>query len=200
MKKTTFLLSTALLAPSVLFAQPPEIQESIHVVRQKNRTALPAEACDWALPFLGGKELINSSRSDLYSIQTKKTNASTLKGDIKKVGSWLGCLADYTLEYERVDVQTADFGEIWQMTLNGKEYTVTGTNRLRTNPNLPPYGFPVPYTGMFLVTSTGTVHKSFADTWPAVVVVGSFSCNVLSDLAQTGSFEDLGTCTISLYE
>jgi hypothetical protein len=199
MKKLTCLLGAMLLVPSVIFAQAPTLQESIHVVRQQNRNAVPAETCDWALPLLGGQELISSFHSDLYSVHTKKTNASTLKDDIKKVGSLLGCTADFTLEYERVEYLTADFGEIWQMELNGKEYTVTGSNRMRTGPTNPPYGFPSPFTGMFIGTSTGTVHKSFADYWPPVVV-GSFSCNFLSDPSQVGAFEELATCTISLYE
>lgn len=199
MRRHNCLIGLAFLAPSVLFAQAPAIQESIHVVRQQNRTAVPAEACNWAIPFLGGQALISSFLSDLYTVHTKKTDGSTLKDDVKKVGWSLGCTAEFTLEYERVDYLTADFGEIWQVELNGTEYTITGSNRMRTDPTSPPYGFPSPLTGMFIGTSTGTVHKSFSDYWPPVVV-GSFSCNFLTDPSQSGGFEELATCTISLYE
>jgi len=94
---------------------------------------------------------------------------------------------------------SADFGAIWQMTLNGVDYTVTGSNRLGTDPFSFPYGFPIPNSGMVLGTGTGTVHKPFFTNWPAVVV-GPFSCTWLCDQLQDGSFDDVATCTISLYE
>jgi hypothetical protein len=198
MKKCYVLPCVILLVPGVLLAQAPELEESIYVVRQQNRVAVPASACDWALPFLGGQPLYSSNSSELYSVLTKNKNGSLMKTKAK-VGTLLGCTAAPTVEYERVETPTADFGKVWQMTLNGKDYTVGGSDRLRTNPLVYPYGFPVPFTGMVLGTSTGTVAKSFLTNWPPVVV-GSVSCTWLSDPSQDNSFDEVATCTISLYE
>ncbi len=198
MKKISLLLSTSLLGSSMLLAEAPELEETIYVVRQENRTAVPAEICGPALPLLGGQGLYSSFRSDLYSVLTKNKNGSLIKTK-HKVGTLLGCTADPTEENERVEVKTLDFGVIWQMTLNGKDYSITGSNRLRTNPFSFPYGFPVPYSEMVLGTSTGTVYKSFFTTLPPVVV-GSVSCTWLSDPSSVGNFDEVATCTISLYE
>lgn len=197
MKKFSLLLTPLFLMPSAILAQTPELEETIYVVRQQNRTAVPAEYCDWALPLLGGQPLYSSNTSELYSVLTKNKNGSLIKVK-EKVGGLLGCTAYFTPAFER-GYPTADLGEIWQMTLNGKDYTVTGSNRLRTDPFNEPFGFPVPDSGMVLGTSTGTVHKSFATTLPPVVV-GSFSCTWLADDQQVGGYEDVATCTISLYE
>jgi hypothetical protein len=198
MKKFSLLLTTFFLMPGILLAQPPELKETIYVVRQQNKTAVPPDACAWALPILGGQPLYSSNISELYSVLTKNKNGSLIK--IKqKVGTLLGCTAYFTPALER-GYPTADLGEIWQMTLNGRDYTVTGSNRIRTDPFNPPFGFPVPDSGMTLGTSTGTVHKSFFTTPLPPVVVGSFSCTWLSDPSESGSYEDVTTCTISLYE
>ena len=198
MRKVYFLPAAILLLPNMLLAQAPIPEEKIYIVRQQNKIAVPASTCDWALPFLGGQDLFSSNSSEWYSVLTKNKNGLILKTKAK-VGTLLGCTADPTEERERVNVPTADYGEIWQMTLDGKDYTVTGSNRLRTNPWIHPYGFPIPNTGMVLGTSTGTVHKSFITDWPPVVV-GSLSCTWLGDPIQDNSYEDVGTCTISLYE
>ena len=198
MKNIGYILFFICLLPGTLFAQAPELEETIYVVRQQNRTEMPFDACDPALPFLGTQPRISAVRSDLYSVHTKKTNGSVLKDDLKKVGTVFGCTVDWTPETER-GFPTADFGQVWQMTLNGKEYTVTGSLRLRTDPANPPFGFPIPNTGMVLLTSTGTVHKSFATDWPPVVV-GTMSGNFLSDPLAIGGYDELAIFTISLYE
>lgn len=197
MKKFNLLLIPLYLISSAVLAQAPMPEETIYVVRLQNRTEIPAELCDAALPLLGGQPLFLSFSSDLYSILTKNKNGSLMK--IKqKVGTLVGCWAEPTLGLER-GIPTLDFGSVNQMTLNGSEYTITGSQRLRTDPFSPPYGFPVPNTGMSLGTSTGTVYKSFFTTLPPVVV-GSLSCTWLSDPSQSGTYEELATCTISLYE
>ena len=197
MKKFSLFLTAFFLMPGILLAQPPVLTETIYVVRQQNKTAVPPDACEWALPILGGQPLYSSNSSELYSILTKNKNGSLIKVK-EKVGTLLGCTAYPTPELER-GFPTADFGEIWQMTLNGKDYTITGSNRLRTDPFNEPFGFPVPYSGMSLGTSTGTVHRSFFTTLPPVVV-GSLSCTWLADPQQIGGYEDVANCTISLYE
>lgn len=197
MKKFRLLLIPLYLISGAVLAQAPAPEESIYVVRQQNRMAIPAEICEAALPLLGGQPLYSSSSSELYSILTKNKNGSLTK--IKqKVGTLIGCWAFPTPELER-GYPTADFGAAWQMNLNGTDYTITGSNRLRTDPFNPPFGFPVPNTGMSLGTSTGTVYKSFFTTLPPVVV-GSFSCTWLGDPTQSGTYEEVATCTISLYE
>jgi len=197
MNKVTLFLIPLASVSAVALAQLPALEESIYVVRQQNRIAIPAELCDGALPLLGGQPLYSSNSSELYSILTKNKNGSLMK--IKqKVGTLIGCWGYPTPELER-GYPTADFGAVWQMTLNGTDYTITGSNRLRTDPFNPPFGFPVPNTGMSLGTSTGTVYKSFFTTLPPVVV-GSLSCTWLSDPSQSGTYEEVATCTISLYE
>ena len=59
------------LLPNVLHAQTTELEESIFIVAQENRMALPSEACDWALVFLGGQPLVSAAHSDLYSVKVK---------------------------------------------------------------------------------------------------------------------------------
>jgi len=197
MKKLNLLLTPLFLISGAVLAQAPAPEETIYVVRQQNRTALPSELCEPALPLLGGQPLYSSSSSELYSILTKNKNGSLIK--IKqKIGTLIGCWAFPTPELER-GYPTADFGAVWQMTLNGNDYTITGSNRLRTDPLNPPFGFPVPNTGMSLGTSTGTVFTSFFSPVPPVVV-GSFSCTWLGDPTQSGTYEAVATCTISLYE
>lgn len=199
MNKFNLLLAPVLLAPGILLAQAPALEESIYVVRTQNKIAVPGEVCAPLLPLLGGGALYSSNTSDLYSVLTKNKNGS-FKKTKQKVGTILGCNSELTPEWERVVFQTGDFGSVWQMSLNGKDYTITGASRLRTNPFISPYGFPVPNSGMVLGGSTGTIHKSFAETWPDIVTVGSFSCTWLGDPNQVGGFDDLATCTISLYE
>jgi hypothetical protein len=199
MKQHIFLIVSMVLLPNVLHAQTTELEESIFIVAQENRMALPPEACDWALVFLGGQPLISAAHSDLYSVKVK--NDGSVVRSKTPVGELVGCTADFTLEYERVIFPTADLGEVWQMTLHGTDYTVGGSNRFRTDPFSYPYGFPVPNTGMWLGTGTGTIHKSFETDWPPVVV-GSFSTNyVFSESSTVGFNPDLSSIiTIRLYE
>ena len=198
MKRISSLLVIISLCPFQVFAQ--DFKETIYVVSQVNRTELPLESCNWALPLLGGQPLISAARSELYSVSNKHKKGF-IKNPKRQVGTLEGCTAEGTLEYERVDFPTADLGEIWRLTLHGEQYTVTGSNRFRTNPFDYPNGFPVPNTGMFLGTGTGTVHKPFATHWPPVVV-GSFSTNyVLSSSPADGIRQDLSSIiTIRLYE
>ena len=198
MKKVSSFLVVVFLYPCLAF--PQELIESIYVVAQENRTALPPERCNWALKFLGGMPLLSSTRSDLYSLKIKDKDGSVTKSK-KPVGVLVGCTSEGIPEYERVDYLTLGLGEIWKMHLHGKNYTVTGSNRLRTNPFVSPYGFPVPNTGMFLATGTGTIHKPFETHWPRVVV-GSFSTNyVYSEGPAEGFNPDLlSIVTIRLYE
>ena len=199
MKKASFLIVTIVFLPNALQAQTVELEESIFIVAQENRVALPAEACDWALELLGGQPLISAAHSDLYSVKVK--NDGSVVRSKTPVGELVGCTGDPTLEYERVIFPTADLGEVWQMTLHGTDYTITGSNRFRTNPGAYPYGFPVPYTGTWLGTGTGTIHKSFETDWPPVIV-GSFSTNyIYSDSSTDGFNPDLASIlTIRLYE
>lgn len=198
MKKFSFLLTPLYLISSAVLAQAPALEESIYVVRLQNRTEVPAELCNDALPLLGGQPLYSATSSELYSILTKNKNGSLMKVK-QQVGSLIGCWAEPTPELER-GFETADFGSVSQMTLNGNDYTITGSQRLRTNPFIPPFGFPVPFSGMVLGTTTGTVYQSFFTTLPEVVVVGAISCTWLADPSQSDTYEELATCTISLYE
>lgn len=196
MKNIGYALCAVFFLPCTLFAQTPEIEETIYIVRQQNRVPVPLENCDWAKPFLGVQPLRSANLSDLYAVHTKDTDGSILNDDVNKVGKVLGCTAEPTPELER-GFQTGDFGEVWQVTLlNGKEYTVTGSNRLRTDPVNGP-GFPM--MGMSLSTQTGTVYKSFATDWPPVVV-GAMSGNFLADPLEIGGFDELAILSFSLYE
>ena len=63
MKRIIALFAFVSLCPYWVFAQ--ELEETIYVVSQVNRTELPLESCNWALPLLGGQPLISAARSHL---------------------------------------------------------------------------------------------------------------------------------------
>lgn len=202
--KISMLLSGIFLISSAVLARDANYGEQIIVAQQQNRMLIQpgedlVEACSWATPLLGGVPAFSGASSDLYSVQTKKTNGSILKDDLKKVGSLLGCQSD--LEgplFERILFPTADVGQVIYLTLNGNDYIVTGSSRLRTNPIFGP-GFPGP--GMFLSGGTGTIQKPFteADFPDNIQVVGSLSVNTISKPLGEGAFNSSSIFTFRLY-
>ena len=202
MNNFTYRLAVLCLASGSSFAQTtfepvtPQtaLEESTYVVRQQNRIDLPTEACDWALPLLGGQPVLVARRGDLYVVDTKNTDGSLVSDDIIKVGAGQSCIAEPTPELER-GYPTGDYGLVSQITFMGKEYTVTGSARLRTDPTFGNF----PGEGMFITTISAGIYKSFATTLPPEIV-GAMSGNSLTDPLAIGGFNEMAIFTITLYE
>jgi hypothetical protein len=196
-KLNTVLLAIAIL-PGAVFAQTPDYEGVIYVVQQQNTTAAPDEAldelCAGAKLFLGGRAVVGAARSDLYSVTLDGTDGSILTDDVAKVGEIAGCTGVGGPEMERVEWPTRDFGQVAQLTLHGKQYTVTGSSRLRTNPDP---GFPG--EGMFLSGMTGTISKPF-ELGVVPEVVGAMTANTISIPGKDGNFVSQSLFTIRLYE
>lgn len=202
MNNYMYRLAVLCLASGPVFAQTTfepvnpqtDLVERTYVVRQNNRVDLPTEACDWALPLLGGQPVLVARRGDLYVVDTKNTDGSLVSDDIIKVGAGQSCIAEPTPELER-GYPTGDYGLVSQITFMGKEYTVTGSARLRTDPTFGNF----PGEGMFITTISAGIYKSFATTLPPEIV-GAMSGNSLTDPLAIGGFNEMAIFTITLYE
>jgi hypothetical protein len=198
--KIIVLLSAIFLIPGTIFAKDADDGEKIYVVYQQNRIPIPVDElknlCDPEEWLFGGQPVFAGSRADLYSVHTKKTDGSILKDDLKKVGSLVGCQSALQPVLERGAFPTLDGGLVIYLTLNGNQYMVTGSNRLRTNPV---FGFPEP--GQFLSGSTGTIQKPFtlADFPNNIEVVGSISINTISAFTGGNLDDSSSIYTLRLY-
>ena len=196
MKGLYLLLVLALLCPTAAFAEDGIYEEKIYVVQQQNRRPVDDLAidCAWAsqlavIPIAGNK-------SDLYSVQSKKTTGLLLKDDIKKVGELLGCYDIGSPQLERGVIPTYDFGQVWLLKLDGNPYIVTGMSRLRTNPAVDDImGVP----GNFLGVGTGTIFTPSSILENPPVPVGSFAQNYISHISGLPQFRSEGILTIRLY-
>ena len=180
MKKLCLLLLPLLAITNAAFAKKPASEESVFVVAQQNIRPLPLDEgglvpdCVLLEPVLFSFAAFGT-KSDLYSIQSKKTNGTLLKDDIKEVGELLSCLYSGSAQLERNNtIATYDFGAVWELALDGKTYIVTGMSRLRTDPAV---DVNVGAPGDFLGVSTGTVFTPESILEVPPVPVGSFSVN-----------------------
>ena len=184
MKKLCLLLIPFLFFTNTAFAKKDTSEESIFVVAQQNISPIPlddlATDCGLLEPLLFSPVAFGT-RSDLFSVQSKKTNGVLLKDDIKKVGELLGCFNSGSPEIERLIIDTFDFGAVWGLELDGKIYIVTGMSRWRTNP-LPGGDVIMGVPGDFLGVSTGTVFTPESILMDPPVPVGSFSANYRANI------------------
>ena len=196
MKKLCLLLIPFLFFTNTAFAKKNTSEESIFVVAQQNIRPIPlddlATDCGLLQPLLFSPVAFGN-RSDLYSVQSKKTNGVLLKDDIKKVGELLGCFNSGSVEIERLIIATYDFGAVWGLELDGKIYIVTGMSRLRTDPAV---DVNIGAPGDFLGVSTGTVFTPESIQMVPPVPVGSFSANYHANIF--GGPSTGGTLTIRL--
>jgi hypothetical protein len=182
MKKLCLLLIPFLFFTNTAFAKKDTSEESIFVVAQQNIRPIPlddvATDCGLLQPLLFSPVAFGN-RSDLFSVQSKKTNGVLLKDDIKKVGELLGCFNSGSPEIERLIIDTFDFGAVWGLELDGKIYIVTGMSRLRTDPAV---DVNIGAPGDFLGVSTGTVFTPESIMMDPPVPVGSFSANYRANI------------------
>ncbi len=180
MNKIHKLLILALSLFTAISAQYANAGEKVYVMMEKNTRSVDdlAVECGWAnlvfvVPAVG-------IRSDLYSIQSKKTNGVLLEDDIKKVGESLDCIDSGDFQIERGNQLTYDFGEAWLLTVDGQDYIVTGMSRLRTNPSQNPVlGIP----GEFLGVSTGSIFTEETILEEPPRPIGSYSSNFRASIA-----------------
>lgn len=186
MKKLCLLLIPFLFFTSTAFAKKPAKnhtpEESIFVVAQQNIRPIEELASDCLFSTFLFVDPAFGTRSDLYSVQSKKTNGVLLKDDIKKVGELTGCFDVGSPQLERFVIPTYDFGGAWLLTLHGQDYVVTGMSRWRTNP-LPGGDVIMNVPGDFLGVSTGTVFTPESIQMDPPVPVGSFSVNYRANIA-----------------
>ena len=174
MNKKFKLLIIALSLVAAVFSHYANAGEKVYVMMEKNTRPVDdlAVECGWAnlvfvIPAAG-------IRSDLYSIQSKKTNGVLLRDDLNKVGESLDCIDSGDFTIERGNQVIYDFGEAWLLSVHGQDYIVTGMSRLRTNPNLNPVlGIP----GEFLGVSTGSIFTEETIQEVPPRPVGSYSSN-----------------------
>lgn len=195
-KLNTLLLAIGMLSGAV-FAQTSGYEEVIYVVQQQNRTVVPEEnldvVCADAKLFFGGRDVLGAASSDLYSVTVEGTNGSVIDDDVTKVGEIDGCQDVGGAEMERVEWPTYDWGLISLLTLNGKQYTVTGSSRLRNDPDP---GFPG--EGMFMSGTTGTIFERF-EMGVVPQVVGSMTANSITIPGEDGTYSTQSLFTIRLY-
>jgi len=174
MNKKHKLLIIALSLTTAIFSYYVNAGERVYVMMEKNTHPVDdlAVECGWAnLVFVVPAAGI---RSDLYSIQSKKTNGVLLEDDIKKVGESLDCIDSGDFTIERGFQPIYDFGEAWLLSVHGQDYIVTGMSRIRTNPNFNPVlGIP----GEFLGVSTGSIFTEESIQEDPPRAVGSYSSN-----------------------
>lgn len=196
MKRLFLLLIPTLIFTTFGFAKDDIPGEQIFVAQQQNIMPVDdlAVDCAWApqvfvLPAGGFK-------SDLYSVQSKKTNGVLLNGDIKKVGQMLGCYDAGAPNTERGIVPTFDIGQAWLLNFNGQDYIVTGMNRLRTTPGVDVIlGVP----GEFLGVAIGTVFTPESIMMNPPKPVGSFSLNYIANAIGNDVVGAGGIMTLRLY-
>ena len=196
MKSLYLLLIPTLLFTNAALAENATPEETIYVVQQKNRRPVDDLAVDCAWASQVFVAAIQGNRSDLYSLQTKKTNGVVLKDKIKKVGELVGCFDQGSPQVERGIVPTYDAGQAWLLKLDGKQYIVTGMTRLRTDPTQEVF-FGIP--GTYLGVGTGTVFTPESIAMFPPVPVGSFSSNAIGNFFGVPGERNEGILTIRLY-
>jgi hypothetical protein len=168
-----------------------QIRGPLLFLKTENVTPVSPEDCAWANPFLQ-EVSIGGFDSDLFTVQSKKTSGELLKDTINKVGEIRACLGQGFPATER-GLLVADFGIVWDLSLNGQSYLVGGGGRFRTNPPAFPPNFPEP--GMSLAGTTGTIVIP-----PNVFTpVGSMSGNTLGNEFGIAGYEDGSLITVRLY-